>query len=345
MSQVELARRMDRPLKTVNEIVKGKTAITADTALQLEVVLGIPARLWNNLQRDYWEAGAREDERQRRSRDEQWVDGFPVVAMAQRNWIPSAATRKEALDHVLRFFAVSGPSAWDKQWSSVQAAFRRSPIFAPSPHAVSAWLRRGEIMAAEIACGPFDSARLREALPAIRDMTRLDPIAFMPELTDVLATCGVALVMTPELPGTHLAGAARWLSTDKALVQLSLRHKTDDQFWFALFHELAHLLRSGPRSAFLDAALPSDPDDPAERAADRFAATQLVPDASISRIKEGGEYEANDIKASAAQFGVPAGILLGRLQRAGLVAQSRHNYLKRRWQWGDQGGNRGKRIR
>lgn len=53
MTQAELAKRTGRPKKTINEIVKGKAAITADTALQLERVLGIPASFWNNLERNY----------------------------------------------------------------------------------------------------------------------------------------------------------------------------------------------------------------------------------------------------------------------------------------------------
>lgn len=39
MSQAELAERTGRPKKTFNEIIKGKAAITAETALQLERVL------------------------------------------------------------------------------------------------------------------------------------------------------------------------------------------------------------------------------------------------------------------------------------------------------------------
>jgi addiction module HigA family antidote len=46
MSQAELARRMGRPIKTMNEIVQGKAAILPETALQLENVLGIPASFW-----------------------------------------------------------------------------------------------------------------------------------------------------------------------------------------------------------------------------------------------------------------------------------------------------------
>ena len=53
-SQKELARRMGRPVNAINEIVNGKKAITAETALQLEAVMPeISARFWLNLETDY----------------------------------------------------------------------------------------------------------------------------------------------------------------------------------------------------------------------------------------------------------------------------------------------------
>lgn len=54
ISQKELSRRMGRPLNAINEIINGKKAITAETALQLEEVMPeIPARFWLNLETDY----------------------------------------------------------------------------------------------------------------------------------------------------------------------------------------------------------------------------------------------------------------------------------------------------
>ena len=54
ISQKELARRMGRPLNPINEIINGKKAITAETALQLEEAMPeIPARFWLNLETDY----------------------------------------------------------------------------------------------------------------------------------------------------------------------------------------------------------------------------------------------------------------------------------------------------
>ncbi len=43
ISQADLAGRMGRPQKTISEIMNGKASITPETALELELVLSIPA--------------------------------------------------------------------------------------------------------------------------------------------------------------------------------------------------------------------------------------------------------------------------------------------------------------
>ena len=53
LSQSDLARRMERPIQAINEIVRGRKAITAETALQLEDVLGVSADFWLRLEADY----------------------------------------------------------------------------------------------------------------------------------------------------------------------------------------------------------------------------------------------------------------------------------------------------
>jgi len=53
MSQAQLAERMGRPKKTINEIIKGKAAITPETAIQLERTLGVSSDFWNQLEANY----------------------------------------------------------------------------------------------------------------------------------------------------------------------------------------------------------------------------------------------------------------------------------------------------
>ena len=67
MTQRALAEAMGRPVQVVNEIVRGKKAITAETAVQLEEALGISAHLWMNLQSAYELQLARAAHRPRRA--------------------------------------------------------------------------------------------------------------------------------------------------------------------------------------------------------------------------------------------------------------------------------------
>ena len=66
MSQEELATRMGRPVKTINEIIQKRAAITAETALQLEQVLHIPASFWLKREQNYRESLARLSQEQQR---------------------------------------------------------------------------------------------------------------------------------------------------------------------------------------------------------------------------------------------------------------------------------------
>ena len=53
LTQKRLAELLGRPPQLVNEIVRGKKAITPDTAVGLERVFGISAKTWMNMQVDY----------------------------------------------------------------------------------------------------------------------------------------------------------------------------------------------------------------------------------------------------------------------------------------------------
>lgn len=53
ISQNRLARAMDVPPRRINEIVHGKRAVTADTALRLAQALGTSEQFWMGLQADY----------------------------------------------------------------------------------------------------------------------------------------------------------------------------------------------------------------------------------------------------------------------------------------------------
>jgi Zn-dependent peptidase ImmA (M78 family) len=327
---------MDRPLKTINEIVKGKAAITPQTALQLERIFEMPATFWNGLEANFREDQARLDEREGLRTQVDWLKQFPIRDMIRRRApIEYSNDRVDLLENMLRFFAVSSPSAWRRQLAASGALFRQSAVFSASPPAVAVWLRWGEIEAERIECAPFDPGKFKVMLNQIRALTREEnPAAFVPKMQQLCASAGVAVVFIPELPKTRVSGATRWLTPSKAMIILSLRGKSHDRLWFTFFHEAAHILLHGRREGFID----TDPDaaglpDLKEDQANRFAQDFLIPPSDYARIVKSHSNDAHAIRRFAREIGIHPGIVVGRLQNDHEVPYSYGNNLKPRYNW------------
>jgi len=280
ITQAELALRMGRPTKTINEIIHGKAMITPATAIQLERALGIPAEFWNSFERRYRESLAQQEDHRKLEQDADWLERVPWRSMVKKGWIRRWPSRADQLREILQFFGVASPTAWhDVCGRSVY--YRRAPSFKSDPAAVAAWLRQGQREAATIDCAPYDN-RFRNLLPELRSLTLSDPRDYSRQLVERCAAVGVAVVFVPELPGTRLCGAAQWLSGEKALIQLSLRYKTEDSLWFSFFHEAGHVVLHGRRDVFVD-FLGAD-EDARETEANQFAASMLIPPADFRRF-------------------------------------------------------------
>lgn len=331
MSQVELAERTGLTPKTINFIVKGHAALTPETALQLERVLGTPASFWNNRERQYREALARQEEQKGLASQDQWVERFPYRAMVKRGWVPDCKDAVSKIRALLNYFGVASPQQWEAVWSKMDVAFRTSTAFKKEPGAVAAWLRKGELEAQGIETAPFDDARFRKTLETARALTKEPPEIFELALRKNCADAGVAWVLVPELPGTRTHGATRWLTPNKALLQLSLRYKANDQLWFSFFHEAAHILLHGRRDVFLEE---NGGKGDKEEEANRFAADKLIPPADYRRfLASGADKTRLGVVTFARQVGIAPGIVVGRLQHDKRLAPNYLNDLKVRFEW------------
>jgi addiction module HigA family antidote len=338
MTQSQLAQRLGRPLKTVNEIIKGKAAITPETAIQLERALGISARFWTGLETQYRGALARQESERQLTAEASWIDGFPTTDLVKHKLIQRGTSKAGTLANLLSYLGVSSPAAYDRLEAA--AAFRASPAFAASPKAVTAWLRWGEVEAAKVDSPPFDARRFRQVLDEIRPLTRREPFdQIFKRVKALCAEAGVVVVLIPELTGTHLSGATRWIGS-KAVIQLSLRHKTDDQFWFTFFHEAGHVLSGTRRRDFVDAADSgqAEKDDADEQAANEFARDALLPPDDYRSFVAAGDFSRTAIRALAEQQHVAAGIVVGRLQRDKHLLPSQLRDVKKSIQLPTAGG-------
>ena len=155
-----------------------------------------------------------------------------------------------------------------------------------------------------------------------------DPTVWQPKLVDLCASAGVAFVAVPEVTGARTNGAARWLTPKRGLIQLSVRGRWADMFWFSFFHEASHILDQTKRPIFLSGRTK---DSPEERRADRFAQAFLIPPDRAHELRWLGS--AADVEAFATSVGVHPGIVVGRLHHEGLWDYSRGLGLRSKLQF------------
>ncbi len=331
MSQTELARRMGRPIKTINEIIQAKTALTADTALELERVLGIPAHLWTNMEASYREHLARQRAADTLEVDEGWLASLPVKQMEKRGWIPAGLKGGPLMEQMLRFFGTHGKEEFTAVWQERLVAFRKSPAFQGSPEAMAAWIRQAELEGRAQRCEMFDAATFEKTLPEIKSISLKEPKLWVAAIREACNACGVAYVFLPEIEKIHVSGATFWLNETCALIVQSGRHKDDGHFWFTFFHEARHVLQGKQKKEWRIEGIGIE--DALERDADLFAGEFLVPVARLKalRAQHAGKMPVTAVKGLAAELGVAPGIIAGSLMHVKVWHPTVANKLLRRF--------------
>jgi HTH-type transcriptional regulator / antitoxin HigA len=277
----------------------------------------------------------REDIARLHATGRQWLNELPVGDMIRFGWLKPTPHPSDELTACLRFFNVPNVPAWHHAYANVEAmaAFRTSTTFGSRPAAVAAWLRQGEIESDAIHCGAWNPSAFQSSLSIVRSLTReKDPNRFVPQLQKICAENGVALVIVRAPNGCRASGATKFLSARKAILQLSFRYLSDDQFWFTFFHEAGHLLLHGNRSFFLEGMDATQTKE--ELQANEFAAHTLVPP-GFRYAMLSLPINSHAIIKFARHIGIAPGIVVGQLQHHKRIKHHQLNTLKRRYSWGE----------
>jgi HTH-type transcriptional regulator/antitoxin HigA len=332
VSQAEIAARSGLSTKHISQLIRGHANLGLETASALEFATGVDARVWMKLDAEF-QAVTRLNERRQdifeQAETKKWFGSFNVKELVERRIVPDG-TKAEMTEALLRFFGVAKPAAWQAHWGASLPRFRRSPSFAPEAAATAAWLRIGQLKARETRTSSFDADELRRRLELLRAATQMEMADALPNVQQLAAEAGVAVVFAAEVSGCRASGAAWWEGPDKAVVLLSNRGKREDRLWFSLFHELGHVLLHARRDTFLDQTPVESEgkeddappwheapnmdhliiddmsrDSGMEREADDFAQRALLPDVSVRdlvALKKRHQVEelANSVRVSAA---------------------------------------------
>lgn len=323
MSQSELAMRMGRPVKTINEIIQGKAAITPETALQLERVLGASASFWLERERLYRLDLAEIQESELLLESQKWATQFPLKEMMKLQWLTFENDIISKVNALLRFFSVANKESFSKYYSNnlYPALFRISAKDTKNAYAIVSWLRRGDIQAEEVKAPAYDVKKFKNSLPEIKQLMAKNHDDFFPTLQAICLASGVKVVYTPCLPKAPIHGATRWMN-ENPLIQLTGRYKRNDIFWFSFFHEAGHIFLHGKKDVFIEGMEPAKDQKVKEEEANEFAIKWTLTEEEEQQIIDSRPITIEQVSVFAKKFGTHEALIIGRLAKHGYIYDS-----------------------
>lgn len=322
MNQKELAARMGMSEKHISKLINGEVQLTIDVARRLEMVLGLPAQFWCNLESIYREKIAKIMEENAMEADIAIAKKIPYKEMAKNGWVNDTAKWPERVINLRKFFEIAQLSFLQKPLLP-GIACRKLSETEKSDYALIAWAQKAKIEARTIPVNPINIASLIEKIHQIRNMTLMPPEEFCPKLIGLLANCGIAIIFLPHIGGSFLHGAT-FLDGNKIVVGLTVRGKDADKFWFSLFHELAHIIYGHINN-------PDGTTDEDEACANEYAKNILISEQQYQTFVMKGDFSKSSMTNFAKQIGIDVGIVVGRLQKEGYIQYNWHNDLKTRY--------------
>ena len=187
----------------------------------------------------------------------------------------------------------------------------------------------GEQQARKLDLPPFDQTKFAFAVREIRKLTVSEPEVFHPRMVELCRTAGVAFVLEKPISKTCLFGSARWISGERAIIQMSLRMKTNDHFWWTFFHEAAHITLHRGKNFADDKG---GEGDGVETQADAWAEDALVGAKRFEAFKARKPRSEAAVRAFANEAGIHPGIVVGMPQHRKVVPFNHLNSLKERFE-------------
>jgi plasmid maintenance system antidote protein VapI len=323
MSRKEFALRTGKPEKTIIAVLKEESSLTPEMAILFENVTQIPAQFWINKQARYNEFVARKKQEQAIVNAKSWARAFPYAEMAKLNWVEPTRKAEEKAINLLSYFGVASHEAWKKLYieTELKVAAYTSLKQSHHPHAISAWLRKGELQAKKIVAPKFDVKILKNNIHAMRKLMVEQPADFFEKLQALCIEAGVVLLFTPKLPKVPVSGSTRWLN-DTPLIQLTARYKRNDNFWFTFFHELGHIILHGKKYISLENVDFAAADPEKEEEAHQFAVKHTFTNEQEEELLQNKSITEQDIIDYARKCDTHPAMIIGRLQHDNIIHYS-----------------------
>jgi HTH-type transcriptional regulator/antitoxin HigA len=318
LNQKQLAVELDIQATLLNEIIKGKRALTADLAILFERIFEIPADYWMRLQSQFEIDLARIKEKNinRLANLESWnliKEYIPTSYFKKHGYLGDDL--KSNINTVKTIYNVNSIDGLIQKAAQQHFSLhRKSEKLIVDDKNILAWnmLAQYESKNQQVNSFNFDN------LPSLNK--ELQTIFFensntIQKVKNKMIQYGIKFVLIEKIEKAPIDGFTFW-SDENPAIALTLRHKRIDNFAFTIMHELGHIdlhLKQNKESQFFDLSGKKVNIERLETEADSYAQKSLISPEQWNSIKNLPELNDYSIKLKSTEYKINPAIILGRL--------------------------------
>lgn len=334
MSRKELAIRTGSTEKHICTIINGDRSISVAFARKLGYVFENSA-YWIRIQSEY-------DEEQLKIQEENSITKEEILILKPLHeimnyfidcgYIHNNCGESSKVMQLREFLCISDLTMIPK--ITYNAAYRAqlTSNIKVDPYVLFAWQKLCEKETENLPIyKQLDKEALCNNISSIKSLMLNEINDGIKKLQNIFADCGIAFQVVKNFRGAPVQGFIKEISENKLILCLTIRGKRADQFWFTLFHEIAHILNDDYKLRFVDF---DSVQSKSEELADSFARDILIPQQQYKDFISSSDFTNwENIECFAKSIGVMPFIVLGRLQKDQYLDWSDYTDKIVRYEW------------
>lgn len=325
ITQKDLAERINSSEKHISNVLKGKNRLTEEFALKLEkVIVGVPASYWLNYEAKYREQVAREEEIAT-------VNKWNLQEIAKRFHFKEVfkgldiSLTQQAIE-MLKLLKISDFQNFDNVYRNVAVDFMED---GGEKEALAIWLNMCEaeieIQNDEIDAVQYKECNVKENLNKFKLLSNNNKTeSSINSCRKLFNKLGIYLVFCEAVTNSKVRGALTTYKNHPA-IYISGRFKSHSNTWFALIHEIGHLLLHYNKNVVIVSY--EDDENNKEKEANEFARNFFINPENYKQFCEKNEINAETIKKFAKEQGTIPEIVVARLQHDEIIGFDQFKYL------------------
>lgn len=331
ISQKELAKRIGMSEKHVSNLLNGKSKLTEEFAIRLEKIIhSVPASYWLNYEANYREYKVRNELKQDLDESElkKLDERFHFTAL----FSGLGFELKEQANEMLKLLKISNFDLFDNVYSELEVDFMED---GGTKEAIAVWLNMAmeeiEIQNKDLTEINYDEKKLESSLPRFKKLALNNNYeSSIRSARKLLNKLGVYLVLCDAIPNSKVRGALTTYKKRPAIL-LSARFKSHDHVWFALIHEVGHLLlHYVPYKPLItmESELELKEVSQKEDEANKFSRDFFINYDDYKGFIRLQKFDKDSIEQFAKKQDILSGIVVARLQREGYLQYDQLNFLR-----------------